>query len=326
MNNLVEKETEMVEVLDDNEKYQLVLPCDVKDFRTFISSLLGKPQEERGAIEGTFHAEIKDISNIYHLIDQRVTQQNDSSLVNFSLKVLYDNGTSIVHNKIEQFESYFPTSNTTPVEIILTLSYLIKFQTSKTPEKQEVEVVISLDDDRLRKYKAWFSGGVFEYSIKHTNRTWASDIANVLKNHSTNFMKKKTRFLKLLDKYGHEAFDYSFWIMIFIFSTFWFFDTKSIFFGVESKKITIEMISEHILNFIYLLIVLCSSLKLTEYIAINRFFIRFSSYITLIDKDYKKMEENQKKDRRKTLGFFISFLLNILSGVLASILYIMMTS
>ncbi|HDY8206681.1 TPA: hypothetical protein RQL25_004395 [Vibrio vulnificus] len=321
MNNLIERENGKAEVLGENEQYQLVLPCDVKDFRSFVSSLLGKPQEERGAIEGTFHAEVKDISNIFYLIDQRITEQNDSSLVNFSLKVLYDNGTSVVHNKIEQFELYFPTSDTSPVEVVLTLSYLIKFQTAKTPEKQDVDVVISLDEHRLHKNKAWFSGGIFEYSIKHTNRTWAADIANMLKNHSSTFMNKKTGVLKFLDEYGHELFDYSFWLVLFGFFSYWFFDTKEMFFGIETSDISVAKMAEHVFTFMYLSIVLCAVLKLTEHIARNRFFIKFTSYITLIDKDYKKMEKQKKKEERKTFGFLVAFAFNIISGVLASVLY-----
>ncbi len=54
---LPEGEKGKVEVHQAEEQYQLVLPCDVKDFKQFVSGLLGKPQEERGRVIGGFHVE-----------------------------------------------------------------------------------------------------------------------------------------------------------------------------------------------------------------------------------------------------------------------------
>lgn len=309
-----------VEKIED-EQYQLILPCDVKDFNHFVSGLLGKPQEEKGKVTGCFHVEPKDITNIYHLITQRVNQQNDGSLAHFSIEVLYDNGTSITHNDIKQFESYYPTSKTTPKEVVISFTYVLEFKNKTIPEKQNIEVVISLDDDRLHQTDAWIAGGVFEYSIKHTDRTWASDISNVLENHATNFMYKYSGFMKWIRRYEDDVFEYIFLLVMFGFCSYWYFTTKDIFFSETSGAFAQAPYYEHWLNFGYIALSLATFIKIVEKIACYRFYVRRPSFITLIDKDYDFMVNKNKKNRNKMFAYVASLITNIAAGVAASYFY-----
>lgn len=310
-----------MELHHSNEKYQLILPCEVKDFTEFISNLLGKPQEEKGKIEGDFHVEPKYISNIYHLINQRVTQQNDGSLINFTIAVLYDNGTSILHKNVNDFESYYPTSDTTPIEIVISFTYLIKFSNKSVPEKQEIEVIISTEDDRLHRNGAWISGGLIEYRINHTDRTWASDISNVIKNHASNFVNKTSWFTKMMAQYDDDVFEYSFWLILFSFCSYWYFSTKSLFFSDAEKSININIFYDHILTFSYILCSLVVFIKIISKVAEYKFFIRKSSYITLIDKDYDKMQKRKRKLFVRMTGYITAFILNVTAGFFASYIY-----
>lgn len=321
MDSIIEKKPLRIDPKQAEEQYQLILPCDAKDFNQFVSSLLGKPQEESRSIDGCFHVQPKDISNIYHLINQRVTQQNEGSLAHLAIKVLYDNGTSITHNTVENFESYYPTSNTTPTEIVISFTYLIKFQNKQTPEKQEIEVVLSVDERRLHENNAWMAGGIFEYRILNTDRTWSADIANVLTNHSASFLDKNSVFWKWIRRNNDELFEYTFWTILFGFCSYWFFTTQSLFFTKDDGDFNYVAFSEHALTIIYLSIALIAFLKVIEKYATYSLYLRKRSYITLIDKDYDEMKKRQGKDFKKFVLFIGAWLVNVSSGIAASIIY-----
>lgn len=321
MDSVIEKKPFTIVHQQVEDQYQLVLPCDTKDFNQFISSLLGKPQEERRTIEGCFHVQPKDISNIYHLINQRVTQQNEGALAYLGIKVLYCNGTSITHKSVESFESYYPTSNTTPTEVVMSFTYLIKFQNKQTPEKQEVEVVFSVDERRLHETTAWMAGGIFEYRILNTDRTWSADIANVLTNHSSSFIDKHSGFWKWIRRNNGEVFEYTFWAVLFGFCSYLFFTTMELFFTEGAGHFNYVLFSKHVITIAYLSISLVAFLKIIEKFATYSLYIRKRSFITLIDKDYDEMKKKQKKDF-ETLALFVgAWLLNVSSGIAASIIY-----
>ena len=313
--------SDRVEVKNSEEQYQLILPCDVKDFSQFVSGLLGKPQEEKGKVIGDFQVEPKNISNIFHLINQRVVHQNDGSLMNFTIEVLYDNGTSITHKDVTTFESFYPTSDATPKEIVISFTYLIKFKNKIAPEKQDIEVVISTEQNRLRGTGAWISGGVFEYRINHTDRTWSADIANVLKNHADNFVNKTTWFMKFIARNDDDIFEYVFWAVIFCFCTYWYGSINSLYFNENTSLFENKVFLQHMVNFVYVLISLVVFTKIIEKIAAFRFFVRKLSFITLVDKDYEKMNKKKSGIFWRMLGYFLSLLLNIGAGIVASYVY-----
>jgi len=321
MNEVYKGNDDELRIREHQDQYQIVLPCDVKDFRQFISGLLGKPQEHKGTIDGTFHVEPKDIANIYHLLDQRVSKQNNGSLIHFSIRVLYDDGTSITHNTIRDFESYYPTSSATPTEIVLSFTYLIHFNGRDASEKQSVEVIISTDEMRLHESRAWLSGGVFQYRISHTDRTWASDIANMLKAHADNFVNKPNKIKDWFRQSSDEVVDFIVYITIII--------TVSIAYTrIKGKYFSGEVINDWPLQLSYNLITLffaitiffCIS-KVLFQIGSTSLFLRKKSFITLVDKDYKKMNETKKKNSKRTAIYIITLALNIATGIAANVIY-----
>lgn len=52
---------------------------------------------------GTFDVSTQDIANTCYLISQRVRAQNEASLVAFSIKVIYDNGSFATHMDVQSF-------------------------------------------------------------------------------------------------------------------------------------------------------------------------------------------------------------------------------
>jgi hypothetical protein len=70
---------------NEDKPYAVMIPCAQEDFATFISGLLGKPQTIGRTYKQPFVVDRKDIENFYHLVEQRVKQQNEASLFNLSL-------------------------------------------------------------------------------------------------------------------------------------------------------------------------------------------------------------------------------------------------
>ena len=126
---------------DSEEPYYVVLPCEIKDFNRFVAELLGKPQELKGEIEGTFEINHKEISNVYYLLEQRMRNQHGQAPINFVITVFYSDGTSATHNNIPDFERYIPINSCHPISVLINAIYLIKFEGRMIPEKQEVDVV-----------------------------------------------------------------------------------------------------------------------------------------------------------------------------------------
>ncbi len=58
----------------------VILPCEPSQFREFIADLLGQPQTVERALYGRFEVDRANIENLFHLIDQRISSQNDGHL------------------------------------------------------------------------------------------------------------------------------------------------------------------------------------------------------------------------------------------------------
>jgi len=176
-------------VLRGDEGHYVVLPCEPSQFGGFVSGLLGKTQVLKGIVDGVFDVTSNEIENVFHLVNTRVGEQNEGSLVHFSITVHYSNGTSITHNDVSKFRSYSPVDSCHPFEVVLNFTYLIKFPAETVPKKQEIEVAVIAEGDS-RNGSRRFVDGVFEYKIDYTNRTWATDVGSLLKNHGETFVEK----------------------------------------------------------------------------------------------------------------------------------------
>ena len=171
----------------------VVLPCTVDQFGSFVSSLLGQPQEIEGGSFGSFSVTKDDIEQTYYLITQRVEQQNGVKPINISVRIVYDDGTSIQLNSLGDFQSFHEPKPVISTEAHLTLTYLIDFPLGKSPERQDITIsfVSSSRPKSMRLSMATFAEGTAElfargyigYRIKYTARTWGADIEGLLKNH-----------------------------------------------------------------------------------------------------------------------------------------------
>lgn len=178
-----------------NDKNMMVaLPCEPNQFSNFISGLLGKPQTISNIYHGSFEVDHKEIENVFHLVNQRVLQQNEANLIQFTVKVIYNDNSSVLLNSIEDFKAYSEVRPLVSTQVHLTWSFLVKFQDRNYPEKQEIDLSfvtqsfqsISVFDSEISPsipLTKLFGTGYAAFRIKHTARTWGADIESLLSGH-----------------------------------------------------------------------------------------------------------------------------------------------
>ncbi|MDD2698830.1 MAG: hypothetical protein PHF17_08530 [Arcobacteraceae bacterium] len=185
------------------EHFGIMLPCKPSDFGEFISGLLGKPQTIEKAFRGTFEIKKEDIFNTYYLIEQRIQQQNEAQLIQFSVKIFYSDESSILLNSIKAFEHYAEVRPLESIKVALSWTYLIKFKNKSVPEKQEInlsfdsDAELILDAEELR-YRFYGRGTSIFCRINHTERTWGVDIESLLTGHVHSLTKMPTKFEQFL--------------------------------------------------------------------------------------------------------------------------------
>lgn len=183
---MAKKETRMVEVKDFQKGY-LTLPFNEEQFQSFIKGLLGTPQTITKRIKGNFEVHMKDLQNFHDLINQRVTQQNNGKLIQLKTQVYYSDESSVILSSYEELITYNEVKPIISEAVRMTWTYLIQFADKDAPEKQEIELMIvstphrnEIEDDDIPVIFPSF--GQFRIIIKHTARTWGSDIESLITN------------------------------------------------------------------------------------------------------------------------------------------------
>lgn len=169
------------------------LPCSIDVFRDFVAGLLGAPQEIEGGKFGAFAIGRPELEQTYHLITQRVAQQHGVKPLGFTIRIVYDDGTSIQLNSFQDFQSFHEPKPVISTECHIEISYLIQFPIATSPEKQDISVsFISSTVSKGARFplatfaessQELFARGYINYRIKYTARTWGADIEGLLKNH-----------------------------------------------------------------------------------------------------------------------------------------------
>lgn len=186
---------------ESTRNYAVMLPCSSEEFGDFISSLLGKPQTIEKVIRGNFEIDEKNISNIYHLVNQRIAQQNDAQLIQFTVTLAYDDDSTHLLNSFEDFQNFAEVKPLVTVAVHLSWSYLVRFHRKQAVEKQVIEMSITAGSSDLMqteysdailimKRRNWLPDSSVFFRINHTERTWGVDIESLLTGHIRGWMKK----------------------------------------------------------------------------------------------------------------------------------------
>lgn len=168
---------------DSNEKF-IQVPIKQKDFGEFISNLLGQPESINGYESGSFTINHEQLVNLHHLIEQRIKLQAQSTLVDFSALIRYDDAPERKITTPNGFIHFSETRITTTKSISLVMTYLVLFPGRPSPEKQEITIKFIADSstivtstDSVLERMFDYNGGLALFEISHTERTWGDDIS-----------------------------------------------------------------------------------------------------------------------------------------------------
>lgn len=197
------------------EEGYVVLPYNEGQFKDFIKSLLGSPQAITKTIYGTFEIDQNDIRNLYSLLYQRVIQQNEGVLAQFSAKIIYSDNSAIELNTIEEVMTYNEVRPIVSRAIHLKWDFVVRFQDKKIHEKQRIQVSFistgasrkTIDDlSEPRTVYGYEYGivteGLINFRIEHTARTWGADIEALLTNHIESILIEPKKIKQIIRRYS----------------------------------------------------------------------------------------------------------------------------
>ena len=188
-----------IKQISKDEEITISLPVKKKDLGQFISGLLGQQQTIERDIDINFDIDHLWLLNLHDLISQRIHQQADAHLTDFTSVIYFKKGLKRTFTSIEAFRSYLETKKELPVGIKIIWNYLIQFPAKEYPEKQQITFSAQIHSQNRAKatsIKDRFKLEYFifntisgesersslNYQIDHTERTWGADIEVIISN------------------------------------------------------------------------------------------------------------------------------------------------
>jgi hypothetical protein len=340
---------EEVEVHDFQKGY-LTLPFDENQFASFIRGLLGTPQTITKRIRGDFQLSLKDLQNFHDLLQQRISQQNNGKLIQLKTQIYYNDESSVILSSYEELVTYNEVKPVISAAVKMTWSYLIQFADKNAPEKQEIELMIVsspsrniIEDDDIPVF--FPSYGQFHITIKHTARSWGSDIESLLTNQIESLILKSSKIKEFLRKESSRiglltAILFLFSSLIGVYFATMTFNKTEVIKVTNFVKNTSNLSSktDYLLNYIAANGQNLFFLKSLLFVVISIFTAiilgvwidlladnKTRSYLVLTREAKKDMERLLKKSKRKYLLFWVSITISIFTSILANYIFKWMT-
>lgn len=177
---------------ETNNQNYLMIPIKNEQLKDFITGLLGEPEEIEREIEGDFVITLNNLNDIFHLINERITIQNQGRLVSFGATIYLTNGKSVTFKSIESLNNYHELENSKSTNFLLTFNYLVQFSNRTIPEKQTISIGYIYKTARSDSKTPLIFSPIdsiliikkgIKFSIKYTERSWAVDIDSLLEKH-----------------------------------------------------------------------------------------------------------------------------------------------
>jgi uncharacterized membrane protein (DUF485 family) len=201
-----EKEREELESYNPVEIRRILMNCANQ-----IQKSLIKGEEIEKVINRPFVIKLNDIINLYHIIIQRLDNDEEKiEFQNFSISVSSSGNNFHRFNSIEKFEKNIETRQIVPNTIQMTWNVIIKF-TQQEPLKQTINVDFTkpdyentdnnYDNDNVfmlvYKGKPIIGNGAIIISIETTNKIWALDVMS----HIRDWIEKNVEKPSINEKY-----------------------------------------------------------------------------------------------------------------------------
>lgn len=206
-------DTEIIEKDKEKSRFSITLPCEPENFSDFISGLLGKPQTISKAYTGSFEINHNDIESVYYLVCQRIGQQNKASLIQFTIRLVFDDNSTVLLNGLDDFKSYTEVRPLVTTQAHLSWSFLVRFRDREHPEKQEIEMsfvtkgtggiaIFDSEDSPIIPISRLIGGGHISFRIAHTARTWGADLESLLSGHIKHILLPESKIREFTRKHS----------------------------------------------------------------------------------------------------------------------------
>lgn len=313
----------------NNTSGNVALPFNEEQFKSFIVSLLGKPQSISKRFEGNFEIAKEDIVALHTIIDQRITQQNDSQLIQFRATVYYDDNSTVTLNGYDHLVNYSESLPVVSKAIHLTWQYLIKFRDKETFEKQEINLSFITETDyplNIDKDENYYVHGDYaSIRINHTARTWGADIEAIISKHMATLVKKESRFNKYF-RYNDETVKNGIQGLLALTTlSFTIYNTLKLKADTSLTLNTIFWI-HYYSGIIFLFIALYIFSKVIEIILEDLRIPRKPSFILLTSESYKDKEKTLKSYKRNWQKYTWTIISSVLLGVVGNYVYAYLTT
>lgn len=330
----------------------LKLPFSEAHFKDFVTNLLGTPQTITKKIRGDFEIDLNEVMNFHHLIDQRITQQNNARLIQLQTQIYFSDESSVILSSFEELRTYNEIKPIVSEAVKMTWSYLVQFQDRKTPEKQTIELtvvssfIVDEMEDEFSPVYHFTQQGQFRIVIKHTARTWASDIESLLTHQINSLIIKESPWKKFVRKHRVVIANVSAFLFL-LMAIIAVYIANIRFIEAESAKaldflsssVTTENKIDYVINYIiansqnllflksiiYTLIsVIISVFIITWVSALAN--IKSKSHLLLTKATKTELEKSNKKIKKKIILFFVSMILNIVLSLISSFIFLHLVS
>lgn len=305
----------------DGHSGQVALPFNESQFKDFIVSLLGKPQTITKRFRGSFEINKDSLIGLFELLNQRVYQQNESSLIQFRATVYYDDNSTVTLNGFDHLVNFNERMPLVSTAVHLTWQYLVKFRDKKTYEKQEISVsfvtsqgvaIASIDEDIYYHPNQSF----VSVRIAHTARTWGADIEALLTRHIKTIVKKDHKFFQYF-QYNYEKVEHLISALL-IGITLAFSISKTL--SLPDNNSVANLI-KHYGNLLFLFFGVYFLLKVTL-IFLEEFEVYGKpSAVLLTPESEKAKQKHLKRYRKEWVRYFLTMVISLLLGILSNYLY-----
>jgi len=338
-NDNVNKEIQ-VKGSETMEDGYVILPYNADQFKGFIKSLLGSPQTINKEFRSPFEIEADGINQLYQLIIQRVTQQNEGLLARFHSKITFSDNSSVEINSIQELITYNEVKPVYVTGLHLIWDFVVKFNDKDYPEKQTISISFYTEPYNTGENGEYTMvsrrGETIGFRIEHTARTWAADIESLLNNYIENIKKHPNKIQKMIYMKS-ETIGNIIAVLLFLmlvlgaiksvktYNNNLLSDYNSLS-GLEQKVnfITEDVLMQISVNVFYVIVYLLvgfvcvviignhidKSAKYGEY-----------SYILLNKGSYKNKEEKNKNNNREMIKSILRVIGSVILGVVSSIFF-----
>ncbi|MCU0829016.1 MAG: hypothetical protein MUE52_16885 [Tabrizicola sp.] len=166
-----------------------------------------------GALRGVFDLNRAQIESFFHVIDQRISEQNHRTPIVCEVAVYYSDGTSRKFESVTSFSNYSETRNRFPTVVTIHQAYDLRFPDSSESERQSIDIEIRTSEsisetidmvandrqlrmagDNVQVMVGNRTGeyGVVTYTINHSRVSWGLDLEGHIKSQIEKILQEPT--------------------------------------------------------------------------------------------------------------------------------------